>query len=107
MAETAAASAGDGFGNCGCGCHPNTQHWPHTMIWGQCANAVHRCDGPRPEIVEEYGHLMSGGSVQVWNLTPELLDVYPLDKRIEHGKQHGGRVLRRRVIVVDGWEETT
>lgn len=95
------------FKDCGCGCRPDTQPWPHTMIWGQCANAVHRYDGPRPAIVEEYGHLMSGGGVNVWPSDPELLDIYPLAKRIEHGKRHGGTVLRRRIIVVDEWEETT
>jgi hypothetical protein len=57
------------------------------------------------EPVEEYGQLMSAGSVQLWDLDLELLEIYPLAKRIEHGKRHGGRVLRRRVIVVDDWEE--
>ncbi|BFP50061.1 hypothetical protein KCMC57_64290 (plasmid) [Kitasatospora sp. CMC57] len=100
-------SAENDFGNCGSGCQPNTQPWPHTMIWGQCANAVQRYQGQRPVIVEEYGQLMSGGGVHMWNLAPDLLDAYPLDRRIEHGKLHGGKVLRRRVIVLDEWEETT
>ena len=60
---------------------------------------------PEPESVEEYGHLMSGGGVHVWPDDPEILDIYPLDKRIEHGKRHGGRVLRRRIVVLDDWEE--
>lgn len=100
------SDATNDFDQCGCDCAPNNKPWPHTMIWGNCARAVRRYDGPRPVIVEEYGHLMSGGSVQVWDLAPELLDIYPLENRIEHGKRNGGRVLRRRIIVVDEWEET-
>ena len=60
---------------------------------------------PNPEVIEEYGHPMSGGGVHVWPDDPDVLRVYPLDLRIEHGKEHGGTVLRRRVIVVDEWEE--
>lgn len=60
---------------------------------------------PDPTPIEEYGQLMAGGGVHTWPCDPETLDIYPLAKRIEHGKRHGGRVLRRRVIVVDDWEE--
>lgn len=60
---------------------------------------------PAPASVVEYGGLMSGGGVNVWPDDPELLDIYPLAKRIEHGKRHGGHVMRRRVIVIDDWEE--
>lgn len=93
------------FSRCGCHCGPDTKPWPHTMVSGNCGNAVRRTDGPRPVLVDEYGHLMSGGGVHVWPDDPEILDVYPLEKRIEHGKRHGGRVLRRRIIIVDEWEE--
>jgi hypothetical protein len=48
---------------------------------------------------------MSGGGVNVWPLDAETLDIYPLAKRIEHGKRHGGTVLRRRIVVLDEWEE--
>jgi hypothetical protein len=99
--------ATDDFKDCGSGCEPDRKPWPHTMVWGNCARAVQRYQGAKPVIVEEYGQLMSGGGVHVWDLDPELLDIYPLDKRIEHGKRNGGRVLRRRIIVVDKWEETT
>jgi hypothetical protein len=57
------------------------------------------------DATEEYGQLMSGGSIQVWNLHPDLLEIYPLDQRIKAGKLYGGHVLRRRVIIVDDWEE--
>ncbi len=93
------------FADCGSGCSPDNKPWPHTMVWGNCARAVRRYQGPQPVIVEEHGHLMSGGGVNVWPDDPEILDIYPLAKRIEHGKKHGGRVLRRRIIVVDEWEE--
>lgn len=91
------------FDECGCGCTPDTKPWPHTMIPGNCARAVTR--NPQTVMTEEYGHLMSGGGVSVWPLDPETLDIYPLAKRIEHGKRHGGHVLRRRIIVLDDWEE--
>jgi hypothetical protein len=57
------------------------------------------------EPVEEYGQLMSGGGVHVWNLRPELLEIYSLERRIEQGRRFGGRVMRRRVIVLDEWVE--
>lgn len=56
------------------------------------------------EEVEEYGSLMSGGGVHVWNLSPEVLKIYPLADRIEDGQRHGESVMRRRVIVVTDWE---
>lgn len=93
----------DGFG-CGSGCKADGKPWPHTMVWGQCGLAVQRYTGTA-EVVTEYGGLMSGGGVNVWPDDPELLDIYPLAKRIEHGKRHGGHVLRRRIIVIDDWEE--
>lgn len=92
-----------GFEDCGCGCTPETKPWPHTMVPGNCARAVRGT--PRPVITEEYGGLMSGGGVNVWPDGPELLDIFPLAKRIENGKRFGGHVLRRRVIVIDDWEE--
>lgn len=56
-------------------------------------------------VTTEYGHLMSGGGVHVWPLTPLVLKVYLLAERIEHANMHGGKALRRRVIVVEDWEE--
>lgn len=93
------------FDDCGWGCTPDTKPWPHTLILGNCARAVRSYQGPNPTIVEEHGQLMSGGGVSVWPLDAETLDIYPLAKRIEHGKRHGGTVLRRRIIVLDEWEE--
>ena len=54
-------------------------------------------------IVTEYGQLLSGGGVQLWNLDPALLEIFPLDERIRAGQMGGGVVLRRRVIVVEEW----
>lgn len=93
------------FADCGCGCTPDVKPWPHTMRRGFCARAVSRDCGPQPVLVDEYGQSFGSGDVKVWDLSPELVEIYPLAKRIEHGKRHGGAVLRRRVIVVDEWEE--
>ena len=57
------------------------------------------------EPVTEHAHLMSGGGYHVWNTEPYIEEIYPLAQRIEHGQRHGGRVYRRRVIVVEDWTE--
>ncbi len=48
---------------------------------------------------------MSGGGFRVRNSEPYMEEVYPLAKWIDAQKRHGGHVYRRRVIVVDDWEE--
>lgn len=57
------------------------------------------------EAIEEYGQLYSGGAVLLWNLAEHVLRIYPLAQQIEHGQRNGGKVLRRRVIVVEDWSE--
>lgn len=59
---------------------------------------------PRGETVTEYGTRYTGGGVLVWPTdTPELVRIFPLADRIEAGQRNGGKVVRRRVIVVDDW----
>lgn len=55
-------------------------------------------------IVTEHAILMSGGSMQVFNNDPEIEDIH-LAARIRSHQRFGGKVYRRRVIVVDEWEE--
>lgn len=58
-------------------------------------------------IITEHAILMSGGSMQVFNNDTENEDTYPLADRIRFRQRFGGKVYRRRVIVVDEWEELT
>lgn len=55
--------------------------------------------------VEEHGQLYGGASVLVWPQDPdgELERVAPLAQRIEAGQRFGGKVLRRRVLVLEDW----
>ena len=57
------------------------------------------------EPITEHANLMRGGGFHVWNTEPHILEIYPLAEQILHGQQEGGRVYRRRVIVVEDWEE--
>lgn len=36
---------------------------------------------------------------------PYIEEIYPLAQKIEHGQRSGGKVYRRRVIVVEDWAE--
>jgi hypothetical protein len=56
-------------------------------------------------VVTEHANQMSGGGFHVWNTEPYILEIYPLEEKIRHGQQHGGKVYRRRVIVVEDWRE--
>jgi len=59
-----------------------------------------------PEIVTEYGQLMSGG-VHTRNQSPEIERIYPLAEWIEVERLNGHCVIRRRIIVVEDWEKVT
>lgn len=59
-------------------------------------------DGP---IAIEHGLLMSGDSMAVRSSDPEIEQVYPLVAWIRHKQRSGGKVMRRRVIVVEDWTE--
>lgn len=68
------------------------------------AEAIVMGDATGP-VVTEHAQLMSGGGYHVWNTEPYIEEIYPLAKKIEHGQRFGGRVYRRRVIVVEDWVE--
>ena len=71
----------------------------------QIAEAILGCAGEGATAVTEHANQMSGGGFHVWNTEPYILEIYPLAEKIRHGQQHGGHVYRRRVIVVEDWEE--
>jgi hypothetical protein len=56
------------------------------------------------EIVTEHAQLMSGGGYDVWNTEPYTEEIYPLAKRIEAGQRFGGKVYRRKILVVEDWK---
>lgn len=62
---------------------------------------------PEPEAVTEYATLMSGGGFHVRNGDPEIEEIYPLAQWIPNERRFGGRVYRRRVVVVEDWEEVS
>jgi hypothetical protein len=55
--------------------------------------------------VVEHAIEMSGGSMAVRPGDPELEQVYPLAQWIPHKQEFGGKVYRRRIIVVEDWTE--
>jgi hypothetical protein len=58
-----------------------------------------------PVTVTEHATGMSGGGMNVRPDDPEIERVYPLAVWIAHRQRDGGRVYRRRIVVVDDWEE--
>ena len=61
--------------------------------------------GEAGPVITEHAYQMSGGGYHVWNTEPYIEEIYPLEQRIAHSQQHGGKVYRRRVIVVEDWTE--
>ena len=57
------------------------------------------------EPITEHAELMSGGGYHVWNTAPYIERIFPLTEKIKAGQRFGGRVYRRRVIVVEDWTE--
>lgn len=55
--------------------------------------------------VVEHGQLYSGGDLLVWARGEDVECVYPPDLRIEHAQRNGGRVFRRRIVVLEDWTE--
>lgn len=55
--------------------------------------------------VVEHAIGMSGGSMQIRPTYPEVERVYPLAQWIPDHQRDGGKVYKRRVIVVDDWTE--
>lgn len=59
---------------------------------------------PAPgEIVTEHAVMMSGGGYHVRNSEPYVEEIYPLAKWIASEQRFGGKVYRRKVIVVEDW----
>ena len=53
----------------------------------------------------EHAEQYTSGAMLVRNSAPEVERVYPLEQWIPDQQQHGGRIFKRRVIVVEGWTE--
>lgn len=62
-----------------------------------------RCNGE----ATEYGLLMSGGGVHVRNDDPGIEHIYPLVEWIKDHNRDGGKVLKRRIIVLEDWTEAS
>jgi hypothetical protein len=60
---------------------------------------------PSGPVITEHAALLAGGSMQVFPDDPEIEDVYPLARRIRAKQRFGGQVYRRRIIVVEDWDE--
>lgn len=58
-----------------------------------------------PLTMVEHATGMSDGSMNVRPDDPDIERIYPLAVWIEHRQRDGGRVYRRRIIVVEDWEE--
>lgn len=56
-------------------------------------------------VVTEYGTRYKSGEHQVWNTAPIFGKAYPLAEMIAERVSNGGKVYRRRLIVVDDWAE--
>lgn len=59
------------------------------------------------EIVTEHAQEMSGGGMHVRYEHPEIESIYPLADWIRSGQRFGGKVYRRRIVVVEDWTEIT
>lgn len=52
----------------------------------------------------EYGQQSSGGGYLTWLTGGEFEQIYPLAHRIEFGQRFGGKVGRRRIVVLEDWK---
>jgi hypothetical protein len=51
----------------------------------------------------EYGQLYHGGGHLILVDTAETQSIYSIAQQIAHGRQHGGQVDRRCIIVLEDW----
>lgn len=80
--------------------------WGRTMLVTELdLDADKSAPGAQPAPVVEHGQLYAGGPILVRPLSWD--DAYPLAEWIRHKSRHGGKVLRRTVIVVEDWAEVT
>jgi len=69
---------------------------------------VRRANGEISSTTTEYGVIMSGGGVHVRPNDPVIDRVAPLDQWIAAERNvNRSRVVRRRVLVLDDWEEVS
>jgi hypothetical protein len=59
----------------------------------------------KDEEITEHAVEMSGGGMHVRWEGPEMEHIYPLEEWIENQQRHGGKVYRRKIVVVEGWTE--
>lgn len=59
------------------------------------------------EPVTEYGQQYSSGGYLTMVDSPEIERIYPLADRVRDGQRNGGHVGRRRIVVVEDWEQVT
>ncbi|MEU0465039.1 hypothetical protein ABZ215_13630 [Amycolatopsis sp. NPDC006131] len=64
-------------------------------------------DESKGSVVTEHAIMMSGGGMHVRNPGPDTERIYPLKTWIEHQQRDGGKVYRRRVIVIEDWTEVS
>jgi hypothetical protein len=57
--------------------------------------------------ITEHAIQMSGGGMHVRCDEPEIEEIYPLAEWIPHQQRFGGKVYRRRIIVVEDWAEVS
>ena len=93
---------------------PNYGRWISTLIPGSPSfEAVQKlaqeygemCAARATEglesVVTEHGEAFKSGDVKVWDESES--DIYPVASRIAQHQRQGGVVLRRKVVVVEGW----
>lgn len=57
--------------------------------------------------ITEYAQLDGNGVFLVWDVSPDGEERFSLAERIKAARSFGGIIFRRRVIVVENWEEVT
>lgn len=93
---------------CVCGSHVDliNQGWrEHTIAVLIAAGWTPPAGGAQLEPVTEHAIGMSSGDKQIRATYPRQEQIYPLEDWIEHNQRFGGKVYRRRVIVLDDWTE--
>lgn len=55
--------------------------------------------------VVEHAVRMSGGGMTIRNPHPDTERIYPLGQWITHQQRDGCKVYRRRILVLDDWQE--
>lgn len=102
--------------------HPSAETGPGRVAARRMQDVLGIPDGALPSDVEkrlrevlapgdadgggiEYGLLMSGGGFQTRCDDPEIEKIYPTAKWAAHQIKSGGHVYRRRIVILQDWEE--